>query len=664
MAIYEVTAPDGTVFELEGPDNATNEQIQEAAAAAFAEQSASKPEFQAEPKTTAEGLIGAATRGIAPIATGAALGAAAGAPFAGVGAIPGALAGAGAVGLTQLVGDPVVGIVNSVLGTDYQMPTEAMQDLMTRLGVAEPKTAAERVVQTLSSGAASAGGAIGLGRSLSGAASPTTAAIGSQLAAQPVAQVAGGAGAGAGSQLAAEMGGGPVAQLMGGIVGGITGASLGNVRGVQSPTENAAKLQAIQEAEKRGIGVMTTDVARPRTFVGKSAQTAGERIPVVGTGGMRQRQQAERIQAIRDTLVQFGADDAAKASDNVMADLLKTRGEALTKYSTQKNEVIGRLAGKGTVPVSNTVKAIDDEIAKIADNADVAEYASVIDDLTNLKSSIQGKNLQSIEQIREALGKKYAAPELSSIRGIAEKILTRIYAPLRNDMGDFIKNNGDRRDFTKWSVANKQLANMAGELDSGVLKSVLKRGDATPEVVQRMLFSQKPSEVRALYSQLSPVGKANARMAILSRAAEKATRETAEGTAISPEVFLNETKRLGGSIGVFFSGSDLRAVRGLTRALEITRRASEAGVKTQTGQELYMPAAFASFGGLASQIGLVQATGAAVGVGALARTYESKPVRDMLMKLPTLKRGSPEEAELAKRVIAALQAQGQTKEQE
>ena len=46
-------------------------------------------------ETTFSGITGAVTRGLAPVATGAALGAAAGIPFAGVGAIPGAAAGAG-----------------------------------------------------------------------------------------------------------------------------------------------------------------------------------------------------------------------------------------------------------------------------------------------------------------------------------------------------------------------------------------------------------------------------------------------------------------------------------------------------------------------------------------------------------------------------------------
>lgn len=655
---YSITTKDGITLNNIPDDVAPDAPELKRRVAAIRAKGGASGVDAAGPETTVAGVAGAATRGLAPIATGAALGAAAGAPIAGVGAIPGAAIGAGAVGLTQLVGDPIVSLVNNTLGTNYQLPTDAMQDLLTRLGVAEPRTAAERIVQTVSAGASGAAGTAGIGTALSGAKSPAVAAVGQQLAAQPIQQIAGGAGAGAGSQGVAEAGGGQVAQLVGGIVGGITGSGMANARGFDAP-DVAARSQAIKEAESRGINVMTTDVVKPQTFIGRSAQTMGERIPVIGTGGMRKAQNVERIRAIRSTLDEFGATDAAKASDEVMADLIKTRGDALSKYSTQKNEVIDRLATRGTVPVDNAIDAIDEESIKLFKNANVPEIASVIDDLTALRTNLQGKDMRSLEQQRILLGEKYKSPEMAAVRSIAEKALAKIYGPLRQDMGEFIKNNGDRRDYTKWAVANKQLSNLAGELDNSALKSVLRRGDATPEAVQGMLFSKKPSEIRALYSQLSPGGKANARMAILARAADKSAYETADGAlSLSPEKFANEAKKLGGSIDVFFSGQELRSIKGLVRAIELTRRASESGVMTKTGQELYGPAAL----GLGA-LNWKAALAGGVTTGALARMYESKPVRDMLVKMPSMRRGTAEEAELAKRIIAAVQAESQTQEQ-
>ena len=119
--------------------------------------------------TTATGLAGAATRGVALPAAGAALGAMIGAPFAGVGAVPGAIAGAGAATLAGMVADPIVGSINSMFGTTYTLPTDALQDLLTRVGVAEPRTAAERIIQTTAAGASGSVGGIAAGQALQAA---------------------------------------------------------------------------------------------------------------------------------------------------------------------------------------------------------------------------------------------------------------------------------------------------------------------------------------------------------------------------------------------------------------------------------------------------------------------------------------------------------------
>jgi hypothetical protein len=611
-------------------------------------------------ETTLQGITGAITRGIAPIAAGATLGAAAGLPFAGVGAIPGAIAGAGAAGLAMTVGDPIVGSINSLLGTKYTLPTQAMEDLLTRLGVSEPKTAAERIVQTATAGAAGSGGMAAAGKAVemaAGIARPITQAVGAQIAAKPVAQIAGGAVSGLAGQTAKEMGAGPVGQIAASLVGGMAGAKLATTK-IQ-PT--AAQLPSdIAAAERAGVTLMTTDVVPPRTFASKWLQTVGERIPVAGTGGVRQAQQTERIEAVRNLLRDFGADDAARAADDVMKDLATKRGADLSKYVRSKTEVIERLGQTGTVPMTNTVQAIDDQITKLQ-GLRTQEVAPIIERLTDWKAALQGQNLVNVETLRKQIGESFKAPELASIRGIGEKALSSIYKPLKQDMESFITQVGERRDVTKWKVADKRLADLAGELDMGTLKSVLRRGDATPEVIGNMLFSKKPSEVSQLYASLTPSGRESARAAILARAAEKATADVAEGTVISPDKFANEVKRLGTSIGVFFTGDDLKQVEGLTRVLNITKRASEAAAAPPTGVQAAIPvsaAALSSFfgGGLP---GFIATLGTAGGVGVAARIYESAPVRNLLIKIPQTVSGSPEEAALLKRLTATIQQQQQ-----
>lgn len=105
------------------------------------------------PQTETDALIdtigdwaGVATRALAPYATAASLGAAAGAPFAGVGAAPGAAGGVLSLGL----GDLATGGYNLVApvfgGERATLPSEAIQNAYERIGIGtRPKTAAQQV---------------------------------------------------------------------------------------------------------------------------------------------------------------------------------------------------------------------------------------------------------------------------------------------------------------------------------------------------------------------------------------------------------------------------------------------------------------------------------------------------------------------------------------
>jgi hypothetical protein len=93
------------------------------------------------PQTTAAGVLGAVTRGVAPVATGAALGGAVGGP-------PGAAIGAGTMAAAPVVLDPAVRAFNERFGTNYPTVSQAFQDLLTRVGVSVPATPTERAVET------------------------------------------------------------------------------------------------------------------------------------------------------------------------------------------------------------------------------------------------------------------------------------------------------------------------------------------------------------------------------------------------------------------------------------------------------------------------------------------------------------------------------------
>ena len=663
MAIYKVEAPDGSIIELEGPDNATDAQIGQAAQAAFAQRQTFNVQTQAGQNVAVDVRFPDAAQAPAQEPSvlqelGRQVG------LTGRGAIE------GVTGLAGIVIDPVTRLANMALPATAQIPTmqQATTEVLNTAGFPQPQNALERMVNQAVQGVSSGGGMAAAGRVAQMSAAPVTSEVGRMLAAQPVAQMAGGAGAGAAGQAVRESGGTQTGEIAASLLGGIAGGAAASRAMAPTRTPTTPTLQpVIDEAARRNVPVMTSDVVQPETFVGKAAQRIGERIPIAGTGPVRADQQKARIDAVRDILRDYGADDAANLSDDIMKDLATKRSADRVKYTGTKREVIDRLDSQGVVPMTNTVKKIDDIIVRLTkENTEASlEAAARLETIKGTgPTGASGRTLSQIEAFRRdelanAFKDDPTRPISIAARDVGEKAMREIYDPVRKDMGEFIKATGQRQDFNKWMVSNKRLEELSNELKMTSLKSVLKSGDATSEVVNRLLFSQKPSEVRQLYTSLTPVGRANARSSILSQAAQKAQSDMPDGSKIfSPEKFNAEIKRLQPQIGVFFRGDDLKRVEGLSRILTLTRRAGEAGVATPTGQEA-VP--FIAGGALQSFLGSFGASVAAAGgIGLAARIYESAPVRNLMMQLGTTKRGSAEEAAIAKRLISTIETQSET----
>lgn len=436
------------------------------------------------------------------------------------------------------------------------------------------------------------------------------------------------------------------------------GGAVRGARGLVSAPSTAATAAraAVDTAESIGIPQMTSDVFQPTSYAGKLAQSIGERIPVVGTGPMRATQQDARANAIRTVARDFGADQVAAASDDVMSDLLSTRGSRVEKYTGMKNDIINRLSKSGVVDVTNSQFEIEKQIRQLK-KLKTKGIEPVIGLFNDYKSALKDQPIDRVDLLRKQLGDQLKDPSLSGVRSTGEKALSKIYGSLKNDMGDFIKNNGEKRDYVKWQVANAQLRDGMKELEVNALKSALDKGEATPEMVKKLLFSQKPSDVRLLSKNLSSKGKINAKAAILQEAIQK----SGGIENLSPERFMLTMKKPGIAVpaNVFFDKNDRDVMTGLMKALQATRRAGQANVKTSTGAEL---TTFVAPSVLTSEFGLSGGLGGTAAIGLGARLYESVPVRNALIKIRYAEKGK--EGPLLKNLGIVLQTLRQQSEGE
>lgn len=255
-----------------------------------------------QPSTTAAGVAGAVTRGLAPVATGAMLGATLAAPTV-VGTPAGAIAGAGAGALLQAFGDPIVGAINSALGTELKSPTAAMEELLTRIGVANPRTETERVLQAASAGAGGALGTAQLGKTLMQYASPLAQRVGQVLASQEKVQVASGVTGGASGQVAAEAEAGPVGQVLASVAGStvpFTAARLASPASVVPPKPVpqtveppvAARPNPVQQQE---AAAEVGDLIRKATSFSRGSTAAKEQLASLAKANPEAKAAAERL---------------------------------------------------------------------------------------------------------------------------------------------------------------------------------------------------------------------------------------------------------------------------------------------------------------------------------------------------------------------------------
>ena len=614
MAVYRVTAPDGSVLELQGPEGATQDQILRAAKAAYA---AKQSMPLAAPAMSLEEQALAATD--LPVSSAPAV---AQPQFIGQ-SIPQAITAP-----LELAGTAVTGATTGMLGYAAGAGAGLIESI--RNGTYGTRVGGQQMAQ----------------RALQGLQQYTYAPR------TPMAQEA----LQGLEEIAQEAKLAPVP-----VTAGLY-APAAPARTVARPEARPGAAATIAESERLGVPVLTSDIRPPETFMGKAAQRVGERIPIVGTGPIRAEQQKARADAVRSFLSDYGAVDVSDLSDSIVSDLAARRSGQLSKYTQNKTEVIERLSGKGTVPVPRALQAIDDQIADLARRRTEGADEAILR-LQEIRSDLQNRDLFQLEAYRkDELAKVFmddpARPMSISARDAGEKALRAVYDPVRKDMGEFIKANGERKDFDKWSISNKRLSELSDELDVSAFKSVLKLGKATPEVVNQLLLNKKPSSVRLLYNSLTPEGRSIVRTSLLSQIAQKAEVDLPDRTkTYSPDRFNSELKKIQPQIDIFFRGDDRKRIEGLSRVLQVTRRAGEAAVTTPTGQEIVPFAAGTFLTDLLGTQGAAFLT--AGGIGAMARIYESAPVRNRLLRIQATEPGSQQELRLRDEILLELKKAAQ-----
>ncbi|ELC1479316.1 DNA transfer protein [Salmonella enterica] len=387
--------------------------------------------------------------------------------------------------------------------------------------------------------------------------------------------------------------------------------------------------KTIANAESMGITPMTSDLIKPGNALTRGIQQSGEGA-ILGTGAKREAQQAARSDAVSNYLNKFGeynADDVVKS----LTSTLKGRRE----FAGKVLEDITQKMGSTPVPTSNAVTAIDDSLAKL-NRLGTSADKNLVSTLENLKAELSNPSIDFdlLKQHRTAF-RSNVQGDATVFPNQAKAITNSIENAMSRDLKSAVGKTLGAQDAARYIKANSDYSNIYNKVLNKRIATKLNDAttQATPELINSVVYSRNASDIKRIWPALDSKGKDAMRAAYISKIAEKASD--------SPAKFITEVNKLkrqaGGEIyNTVFNGQHMKELNALHDVLRETARADTAGVVTQTGQSLANNIRLGAglFSGGTS-------IGGEAGFGLMMRLYESKPARNMLLRLANTKPGTP-----------------------
>ncbi|EKK2002835.1 DNA transfer protein [Escherichia coli] len=423
-------------------------------------------------------------------------------------------------------------------------------------------------------------------------------------------------------------------------VGMLTGGAVNTVakgleRGITAFKGDIAPEVAkkIATSESMGVTPMTSDVIPPKNAFTRGLTQDAEGA-LLGTGSKRAAQYATRSKLVSNYFDRFGEynpDDVVKSLTTTLRGRKDAAGAVI-------NDVTNKM-GNAAVDTTNTMNALNTAIAR-QERLGTSANQSLLTSLRNLREELA--NPATDLDVTFDLLRQHRTAFRSNVQGDAmvfpnqaKAATNMVENAMSKDLRNAVAKNLGASDAAKYLKANSDYANVYNKVLNKNIANKLNKAssEASPELINTVVLSRKPSDVKRIWSALDDKGKDAMRAAYVSKIAEKA--------GDSPAKFITEVNKLksqsGGEIyNTIFSGKHMKELDSLHEVLQKTARSDTANVVTQTGQSQ------------ANRIRTIGATatlgvsmGLEAGFGAIMRLYESKAARNALLRLANTKAGTP-----------------------
>lgn len=475
----------------------------------------------------------------------------------------------GLTGLSGMVADVPFQAANA-MGANMQLPSQAQQALLTRMGLPEPENSTERVAQGIAGAMSGTGATSTIGNGMAQLPSMAAQGVGGLLAGSPVSQVISTVGGSGAAGLAREAGVGPMGQLGAGLLGGTTpgllsSAAAGTARGVLRGGEQGRQnmLQNIDLFNRVGTSPTIGQASQGRFAQG--IESALSRAPG-GAGIMNNKAvtQASQVGQTVDDLVgrltpRAGAVEAGESISS-----------GLDSFKQGVKSMQGRLYDRldSFLPAQSPIGVGRTRDALAALNADIKQapalgkmfqnsriqgieraLTSDIDATPNVMGSVGGERstasltlpYTSIKKLRTLVGKEIDNANFTS--DVPRDKWRALYGALSDDLGDAATAAGPKAQ-KAWENANRYTREQMAKLEA--LDSVA--GKDTPErVFQAALAGSKDGDtiVRRVVNAIPAENRRDLAGAVIKRMGRATSgNQNDTGDVFSTSTFLTNWNNL------------------------------------------------------------------------------------------------------------------------
>ena len=528
----------------------------------------------------------------------------------------------GLAAIPAMAADAITGPINAGLdlvrgegqGFRFQRAGDALDNVMTGMGLPQPESATERVVQDVTAGMAGAGGFVGAGKALAGAADDVAAGVGRLLSQGPGMQIASAATGTGASSIVREEGGGAGAQVAAGLAGAlapfvIPAAGGALVRGALRGGEAGRQAVADRVDAFKGAGVQPTVGQSTGGRVARASESLLSKTPG-GAGVMSKHAQqqaddlAASVQSLSDELAPnasaVNAGEAIRRGVNAFRDGMQAVQQRL--YSRLDKHI----PANTPVNVDSTRAALSELVADVPGapglssmfrNAKIEGiHKAMISDLDDAVKNGGAAMLpyESLKKLRTLVGKELADNRL--VNDVPRAAWARLYGALSDDLGVAAANAGPEAQ-QAWSWANTYTRTQMQRLDE--LQTIVTR-DTPEKIFQAVMSGTAEGDTIAarVISALPMRERREVAAAALQRLGRAAPgQQNAAGDAFSSETFLSNLARMSSSARKTLLGrTDFDGVMD-----KIAQFASVADVRREGGRIFANPSGTAP---AAAQIGL------------------------------------------------------------